>query len=159
IDLHTHTDLLGNGLAQSKVRRGVTVDSMGESTSVAPNDGLEDQQPYNNFAEYCEMLESQGISMNIISHASEGQVRRVVMGFDQGSASAEQLADMQALVSRSMEEGAWGLVTRFESGGPAQPDEVIELAKVAASYGSVYFTHIGSEGYEQQAELDFALRV
>lgn len=158
IDLHTHTDLLGNGLAQSKVRQGVTVDIMGESTSVAPRDGLDDEA-YTTFAEYFAMLEEQGISMNIISHVSEGQVRRVVMGFDQGPASAEQLDAMKALVTRSMEEGAWGIVTRFESGGPAQPDEVVELAKIAASYGSVYFTHIGSEGYEQQAELDFAFRV
>ena len=32
-----------------------------------------------------------------------------------------------------MEEGAWGLVTRFESGGPEHPEEVIEVAKVVAT--------------------------
>ena len=38
IDLHTHSDisLLADGTAQSKVRQGVTLDIMGESTSVAP---------------------------------------------------------------------------------------------------------------------------
>src|SRR5262245_6057033 len=42
IDLHTHSDtsLLADANAQSKVRQGVTVDVLGESTSVAPRDGL-----------------------------------------------------------------------------------------------------------------------
>ena len=53
---------------------------------------------------------------------------------------------MKNLVARSMEEGAWGLVTRFESGGPEYPGEIIEMAKVAASYGGIYMSHIGSEG-------------
>ncbi len=38
IDLHTHTELLGNPTAQSKVREGVTLDLMGEGGSVAPRD-------------------------------------------------------------------------------------------------------------------------
>src|SRR5438067_13383903 len=38
IDLHTHSDLplINDGNAESKVREGVTVDVIGESTSVAP---------------------------------------------------------------------------------------------------------------------------
>jgi hypothetical protein len=35
---------------------------------------------------------------------------------------------MRQLVARSMEEGAWGLVTRFESGGPVHPNEILEMA-------------------------------
>src|SRR5581483_10100635 len=42
IDLHTHSDLtlLADGNGESKVRDGVTLDVIGESTSVAPRDGL-----------------------------------------------------------------------------------------------------------------------
>ena len=58
-----------------------------------------------------------------------------------------------------MHEGAWGLVTRFESGGPEYPEEVIEVAKVVASLGGIYTSHIGSEGMQQDKELDFAIRV
>ena len=58
-----------------------------------------------------------------------------------------------------MEEGAWGLVTRFESGGPAHPDEIIEMAKTVARYGGNYTSHIGSEGFEQTKEIAFAIRV
>lgn len=166
IDLHTHTDLLADGLAQSKVRQGVTVDVLGEADSVAPRDGLVSRPgdstvspDWTDFTGYFRRLERQGISMNLVSHVSEGQVRRVVMGYDERPATREELDRMKKLVARSMEEGAWGLVTRFESGGPAHPAEVIELARVVASYGGTYVSHIGSEGYEQQKELDFAIRV
>ncbi len=168
IDLHTHSDgpLLNDGEAQSKVRQGVTLDVLGESSSVAPRDGLGDEDggrgasgDWTTFTGYFQRLEQQGISMNVISHVSAQQVRRVVLGYDSRPASRPELERMKDLVARSMEEGAWGLVTRFESGGPAHPDEIIEMAKVAASYGGNYASHAGSEGFEQVQEFDFAIRV
>ena len=174
IDLHTHSEmpLLADGKAESKVRQGVTLDVMGESSSVAPRDGLNAEGPtpgnlggeevtpdWTTFTGYFERLERQGTSMNVISHVSAQQVRRVVMGYDERAANPQELARMKQLVARSMEEGAWGLVTRFESGGPEHPDEILELAKVVASYGGNYTSHTGSEGFEQQKEFDFAIRV
>jgi len=174
IDLHTHSEmpLLADGKAESAVRQGVTLDVMGESSSVAPRDGLnadgatpgnlggEGVTPdWTTFTGYFERLERQGTSINVISHVSAEQVRRVVMGYDPKPATPEQLARMKQLVARSMEEGAWGLVTRFESGGPEHPDEIVEMAKVVASYGGNYTSHAGSEGFEQEKEFDFAIRV
>lgn len=168
IDLHTHTDLLGNPTAQSKVREGVTLDIMGESSSVAPRDpsaqrggrgGGGNSPKYSTFAEYFTLLENQGMSMNIISHVAEGTLRSLVMKYDEGPASPAQMEEMKRLMRQSMEDGAWGLVTRFESGGPTHPDEVIELAKIASSYGGNYTSHIGSEGFEQTKEIDFVIRV
>ena len=74
-------------------------------------------------------------------------------------ATPAELERMKGLVARSMREGAWGLVTRFESGGPDHPREIVELAKVARAYGGNYTSHIGSEGFEQEKELRFALGV
>lgn len=81
------------------------------------------------------------------------------MGYDSRPASAAQIEQMKKLVARSMEEGAWGLVTRFESGGPEHPEEILAMAQVVASYGGNYTSHIGSEGFEQQKEVAFAIRV
>src|ERR687893_748008 len=75
IDLHTHSEmpLLADGTAQSKVRQGVTLDIMGESSSVAPRDGLpaaaaDGPVPnWTTFRGYFERLEKQGTSMNAIS--------------------------------------------------------------------------------------------
>ena len=175
IDLHTHSEiaLLADGTAQSKVRQGVTLDIMGESTSVAPRDGLSDEgmndggvttpgavkQNWTTFSDYFKRAESQGISINVISHVSSEQVRRVVMGYDPRAATPAELDRMKALVARSMQEGAWGLVTRFESGGPEHPDEILALAKTVEAHGGNYTSHIGSEGFEQEKEIRFAIRV
>ena len=162
IDLHTHSDmpLLNDGNAESKVRQGVTLDVLGESTSVAPRDGLPTAKgAWTDFTGYWQALRQKGISMNVISEVSFQQIRLVVMGYAPGPATAAQLERMKQLTARSMQEGAWGLVTRFESGGPEYPDEVLALAKVAASHGGIYVSHIGSEGMQQDKELDFALRV
>ena len=168
IDLHTHSDgaLLRDGTAQSKVRQGVTLDIAGESSSQGPRDGLTGgggrggvDADWTTFTGYFETLERQGISMNLISHVSYHQVRRVVKGFEESPATSAELDRMKQLTARSMEEGAGGLVTRFTSGGPQHPEEVLELAKVVASYGGNYTSHHGSEGYEQEKEIDFAIRV
>ena len=168
IDLHTHSDipLLEDGLAQSKVRQGVTLDVIGESESVAPRDGLTGgyesyggAPDWTTFTGYFERLARQGIAMNVISHVSAAQVRRVVLGYDPRPATPAELERMKQLVVRSMAEGAWGLVTRYESGGPEHPEEIIALAKVAAEHGGNYTSHVGSEGYEQEQEVAFAIRV
>ena len=36
---------------------------------------------------------------------------------------------------------------------------MLELARIVASYGGNYTSHHGSEGYEQEQEIDFAIRV
>ena len=162
IDLHTHSDLtlLNDGNAESKVRQGVTLDVIGESTSVAPRDNLpESSSTWTDFTGYWKALAQKGISMNVISEVSFQQIRLVAAGYNPAPATVVQLDRMKQLAARSMEEGAWGLVARFESGGPEHPEEVVEVAKVVARYDGIYVTHIGSEGAEQDREIDFAIRV
>jgi N-acyl-D-aspartate/D-glutamate deacylase len=167
IDLQTHSEmpLVADGTAQSKVRQGVTLDITGESTSPAPRDGLPAERSdgptpdWTTFTQYFERLERQGISMNTIAHVASEQVRRVVMGYDSRPATPQEVTRMAELVARSMREGAWGLVTRFESGGPAHPEEIIAMAKAVAARGGNYTSHIGSEGFEQTKEIAFAIRV
>jgi len=167
IDLHTHSEmpLVADGNAQSKVRQGVTLDVTGESTSAAPRDHLEEQgqdgltPDWRTFGEYFARLERQGISINTIAHVASEQIRRVVMGYDRATATPAQRKQMTDLVARSMEEGAWGLVTRFESGGPEHPEEVLDMARTVARHGGNYTSHTGSEGHEQAREFDYAIRV
>jgi len=174
IDIHAHSELelLQDGNAESKVRQGITLDVLGEVSGLAPRDGLGDEDvgpwdrqgngqaiDWTTFTGYFERVRQQGISISVMAYVEAAQVRKVVMGYDPGPAAAAQLERMKSLVARSMEEGARGLVTRLMSGGPAYPDEIIALAKVAASYGGNYASHIGSEGFEQEKEIDFAIRV
>src|SRR5690349_7099981 len=144
IDMHTHSDqpLLDGGNAESKVREGVTIDVIGESTSVAPRDGLpEAKSSWTNFTGYWNALKVKGISINVISEVSFQQIRLVVKGYGPGPATPAELERMKELAARSMREGAWGLVTRFESGGPEYPDEVMAVAKIVSSLGGIYASH------------------
>jgi N-acyl-D-aspartate/D-glutamate deacylase len=168
IDLHAHSDmtLLADGTAQSKVRQGVTLDVIGEGGSVAPRDGLSDVSDtegqaidWTTFTGYFDRAMRQGISMNVASYVAVDQVRRVVIGYDRRAASRAEIERMKQLVARSMEEGAFGLIARFESGGPEHPEEIIELAKVAASHNGIYASHTGRQGSQQEKEYAFAIRV
>ena len=66
---------------------------------------------------------------------------------------------MVQLVEREMDNGAFGLIACFESGGPHFPDEIMAMAKAAARKGGIYATHLGSEGFEQEKELNWVIRV
>jgi len=167
IDLHTHSEmpLLADGNAESMVRDGVTTNVTGEASSVAPRDGLPVEgkgataQDWTDLTGYFAKLKKGGTSINVIAHIAENQLRRVVMGYSDAAPTPEQMAKMESLMARSMKEGAWGLVTLYDSGGPPFPDEAIALAKVAAQYGGNYTSHIGGEGYQEEKELQFAFRV
>ena len=122
IDLHTHSDmpLLEDGNAESMVRDGVTLNVMGEEQSMAPRDGLpvEGQgavkEDWTTLTDYFARLKQKGISINVISHIAEDQLRRVVMGYSDADPTPEQLKKMEDLLARSMHEGAWGLVTLYD---------------------------------------------
>ena len=167
VDMHAHSDmtLLADGTAQSKVRQGVTVEVLGEGGSVGPRDGLTDEAgegpapDWTTFTQYFDRTTQQGISMNVASYVAVDQVRRVVIGYDRRAAKPDELERMKQLVARSMEEGAVGLIGRFESGGPEHPEEVIELAKAAAAHDGIYASHTGRQGSEQEKEYAFAIRV
>ncbi len=63
---------------------------------------------------------------------------------------------MKQLVAQAMEQGALGLSTslQYVPDRFASTDEIVELAKVAAAYGGVYFTHQRSEGRPIFESLD-----
>ena len=174
IDLHTHTDLptLADGNVESKVRQGVTLDVIGESTTVAPLKGgvLEEYKDeakrrsgvdidWTTLEGYFRRLGKKGSSMNIASSVSPQQVRKVVIGFDDRPATATEIDKMKQLVAQAMEEGAVNLSTAFTGGGYKYADEMIAMAKVVAKYGGYYGTHIGGEGEQINEELDKAIRI
>jgi N-acyl-D-amino-acid deacylase len=174
IDLHTHTDapVLADGNAESKVRQGVTLDVIGESQTVAPLKGgvLEEYKEeakrrsgvdvdWTTLDGYFRRLEKSGTSINIASSVSPQQVRKVVVGFEDRPATKAEIEQMTQLVRQAMEEGAVNLSTAFTGGGYKYKDEMVAMAKVVASYGGYYGTHIGGEGAQIDEELDKALAI
>ncbi|HSG64870.1 MAG TPA: amidohydrolase family protein, partial [Gammaproteobacteria bacterium] len=161
IDLHGHstTSLLSDGNGESKLRQGVTLEVVGEGESPAPANDPEEGRSWATFTDYFADLMRDGISMNLIAHVSYNQIRRAVVGYKESDANARELDAMRELVARSMEQGAWGMTSEFPSGGPEHIGEVIELAKVVAGYGGNFTSHTGSEGFEQEAELEALFRI
>src|SRR5215468_6694864 len=174
IDLHTHTDMpvLADGNVESAVRQGVTLDVIGESATVAPLKGavLEEYKEeakrrngvdvdWTTLDGYFRRLMKKGTSINIASSVSPQQVRRAVVGFEDRPATAAEIEQMKELVAKAMEEGAVNLSTAFTGGGYKYKDEMVAMAKVVASYGGYYGTHIGGEGAQIDEELDKAIYI
>ena len=174
IDMHTHSDqpVIADGNAESKVRQGVTLDIIGESQTVAPLEGaiLEEyrlehrkrngiETDWTSFTGYFNSLMRGGVSINIASGVSPQQVKRVVCGFEEHPASTAEQEEMNRLVAQAMQEGALGLTAAWHAKGPENPEEVVEMAKVAKKYGGYYGVHVGSEGFDIMEELAKTLRI
>ena len=174
IDLHTHSDipLLIDGTAQSMVRQGVTLNVLGESRSVGPLEGAvveafaaqtkrryEFDVDWTTVVGYFERLARQGVSINVATSVAPEQVKAAVMGYESRAATDEELERMNELVAQAMRGGAVGVSTAWEGGGYEYPEEIIAMAKVAARHGGYYSTHVGSEGYQLEEEVEKAIRV
>lgn len=174
IDAHSHSDsvLVANPTANSKIMQGVTLEVIGQCGSSAAPRGLgfrpdedtgedEESPTWTDMESYIKVLEEQGVSINVAALVGHGTVRRQVMGADKRLATPEELALMKKLVSDAMEQGAFGISTGliYVPGTYSDTSEVIELAKVAADYRGIYFTHMRNEGDRLLESLEEAIKI
>jgi N-acyl-D-amino-acid deacylase len=152
--------LIEDGLSQSDIRQGVTLEVFGEGWSMGPlNESMKqkslDQQgdikydiTWTTLGEYLEMLERRGISPNVASFVGATTVRIHELGEEDRPPTAEELSRMQALVRTAMEEGALGVGSSliYAPAFYADTDELVALASVAGEYGGMYISHMRSEG-------------
>jgi N-acyl-D-amino-acid deacylase len=130
-----------NGLAENKLRMGVTTAIGGEGGFPVAASGI---------PEYFATLERQGISINFGSYFSETQAREAVLGMSSRAPDAAELDRMRAIMDTAMRAGAMGMTTAliYPPSSYTKTDELIEVAKVAAKYGGIYASHIRGEGAE-----------
>ncbi len=161
-------NVLVDNRAASKVTQGVTTEITGEGASIAPlNDRLlEDLQDsakkyhvtldWRTLDEYLRRFDRQKPAINLGTFVGAGGIRTYVMGKDNRPATPEELEQMRQVVSEAMQQGAFGLSSALEYVPDtfASTDELVELAKVARSYGGVYFTHQRSESDRIFPSLD-----
>ena len=128
-----------NGLAENKLRMGVTTAIGGEGGVPVPIDSI---------GAYFERLQRQGISINFGSYVSETQARIAVLGRADRDPGAAELERMRELMALAMRQGAIGMTTAliYPPSSFAETDELVEMAKVTASYGGIYASHIRDEG-------------
>jgi dihydroorotase/N-acyl-D-amino-acid deacylase len=161
-------NLLVDNRAASKITQGVTTEITGEGESIAPvNDRmLKDSQDeakkygvpldWRSLDEYFQHFERVRPAINLGTFVGAGGVRNYVVGEDNRPATSAELDQMRQLVAQAMEQGAFGLSSalQYVPDVYASTDELVELAKVARSYGGVYFTHQRSEGDRILESLD-----
>ncbi|HXZ31196.1 MAG TPA: D-aminoacylase [Terriglobales bacterium] len=157
----------------SKIYQGITTEVTGEGSSVAPlNRAIigSDRAVYEHYrltpawqtlGQYLTRLEKQGIGINLASYVGATQVRRIILGDDDKSPTAEQLEQMKELVGEAMRDGAVGVSTSLEyAPAPyAKTDELIALAAEASKFGGIYATHMRNESDAVLSAIDEACRI
>ena len=157
---HSQESLIADGLSQSDIRQGITLEVMGEGRSMGPvNDRTkQDWQQrggdiryefeWRTLDGYLQYLETRGVSPNVASFMGTTTARIHELGQENRPPSPEELDRMRALVRQAMEEGALGVASALmQVPGPfADTQELIELAKVAAEYDGLYASHMRFSG-------------
>ena len=152
--------LIHDGLGQSELRQGVTLEVMGEGDSMGPlnermkADAVRRQGDirypvdWTTLGEYLAGLEKRGIAPNVASFVGATTVRDHVLGEGDVQPTAAQLGEMRGLVRFAMEEGALGVGSSliYAPASYAKTDELIALVTEAGRCGGMYITHMRSEG-------------
>ena len=167
IDAHSHGDLrIGKDYTRlSKTSQGITSELVGQcgqsiaptnprtlpllknmfpiATSDYPND-MVNWSSYKRFLDYCSSVPKKTNVKFLVGHSA---LRIAVMGFEKRVCTYEELEKMKDLLREAMECGAGGLSSGliYPPGCYADTNELVELAKVAASYGGIYASHIRNE--------------
>jgi len=165
--------LIEDGKSQSNIRQGVTLEIMGEGSSMGPlNERMKQEMldsqadiryeiEWNTLAEYLEFLERRGVSPNVASFIGAATPRKYVIGEEDRAPTAEELVQMRELVRQAMQEGALGVASSliYPPGSFASTDELVELSKVAADHNGMYISHMRSEGANLLEAIDELLTI
>ena len=142
---------------EAKVRQGVTTEVTGEGFSPGPSA----TGPWKTLADYFAALEKQGTAINFALFVGASNPREMVIGDINRPPTADEMRQMEAIVDQAMREGAIGVSTSliYLPAMYSTTDEIINLAKVAAKYGGVYFSHIRDEADKIDSALDELFRI
>ena len=169
IDMHSHTDfiLAFYSKMDSFIRQGITTAVVGMCgqtlapihpervaefkqlfTSFLPTGG-DIKIQWNSFEEYLDKMEKTRVPSNLVFFVGYQPIRIAAgLAFENRPPTSEEMEKMKEYVAEAMEAGAFGLSTGliYSPQVFAKTDEIIELAKVAAEYNGLYFSHIRGEG-------------
>lgn len=139
--------LLRDGRSMGDIKQGVTLEVMGEGISAGPRKPRAKDKRWNTLGQFFTYLEKKGVSTNFASFVGATTVRMYVLDQSDRKPTTAELTQMKNLVAQAMREGAMGLGTSliYAPATFTTTEELIELSKVAASYGGMYITHMRSE--------------
>lgn len=155
IDMHTHCDY---GLDRPDSKANLNYLIQGTTTVVTGNCG---DSVSLKVAETKKKWEGQGIGTNVVFLVGHGTIRRAVMEEEPREAKREEIEKMQAVLRRSMKEGAWGMSTGIEyiPGRYSNTEEIIELTKVVGEFGGIYTSHMRDESTRIIEAIEETIRI
>jgi N-acyl-D-amino-acid deacylase len=164
--------LLEDGIAESDLRQGVTLEVFGELSMGPMSARMQKERramqkdiqfdvPWKTLGGFLDHVQKRGVAVNVASYVATSAVREHVMSEEGKKAAGADLERMKALVAQAMEEGALGLTSALLYVPDAFTDvkELTELAKVAGAYGGIYGLHIRNEGNHIEQALDEVLNI
>ena len=152
IDVHAHieTGIFERPSADNYIYDGVT-------TVVTGNCG----NSFDDIGEFFRKLDSMKISVNVATLVGHNTVRRLGMGLGNRQATLDEMKTMETLVGKAMKDGAVGMSTGliYLPGMYSSTEEIVGLAKIVASNGGVYATHMRNEGLKVTDAINEALTI
>ncbi|HVG23226.1 MAG TPA: D-aminoacylase [Thermoanaerobaculia bacterium] len=148
---------------EPKVRQGVTTEVAGEGTSPGPNrpEGVRAGERWATLGDYLDELDRRGAALNFAMLVGASNPRTMVIGDTNRVPTAAEMREMEAIVEQAMKDGAIGIGSSliYVPAMYSSTDELINLSRVAARYGGVYFSHIRDEGAKIDEALEEAFRI
>jgi dihydroorotase/N-acyl-D-amino-acid deacylase len=158
IDIHSHAlrpDPARSGIylwpdAENLIRQGVT-------SVIGGPDGWSPLPIEDDFVK----LEAKPAAVNFGTFVGHGTVRETVVGLEDRPATDDELQRMREEVEKAMRSGAFGLSSGllYAPGSFAPAEEVIELARVVASYGGIYISHMRNEALGVLDSIEETIRI
>ena len=181
IDIHGHTDatIFRNPAVASKAFQGVTVEVVGNcGLGVFPV--AREHEPeladflrmhafflpdtgftWSDFAGYADRIDRDGAGIHLAPLVGHAPLRIAAMGMENRAPTASELDRMLQMLHDCLRQGAWGMSTGliYPPGSFADTGEIVALARVLASRGALYASHIRNEGNGLFDSLDEAIAI
>ena len=148
IDSHSHSDvtILTYPDQREKLEQGITVSVTGQcGNSKAPKRREDGLYKFSDFLRDAAQVPQGSGAVNLVGH---GTIRAAVLENENRRPTPDELEQMKALLRDAMEGGAIGMSLGliYVPGCYADTEELIEMAKVVASYNGIVAAHIRNEG-------------
>lgn len=165
--------LIADPRGLSDLKQGVTLEVMGEGTSMGPLSPemkrLETQRMgdikydigWTSLDEYLTWLTKRGSALNVASFVGAATVREHVLGEGDVDPTPEQLVAMRKLVVEAMQDGALGVGSSliYAPASYAETPELVALATEAGRCGGIYISHMRSEADRLLEAIDELIEI
>ena len=159
----SQTVVMDDPALEAKVRQGVTTEVGGEGESPGPRtrDKVTVTAPWETLGDFLDLLDRRGSAINFAMLLGASNPRTMVIGDVNRAATAEEMRRMEEITEQAMRDGAIGIGSSliYVPAMYSTTEELIDISRVAAKYGGVYFSHIRNEGDQIDTALDEAFRI